>query len=81
MTITDRKPNVWLDVSAAELAPGDVWEAGEDRVVIATVTLAHHPELDAEVVRVGGRIEEGFGRGTAVRSWTFLPAQRLEVIR
>ncbi|RPJ63390.1 MAG: hypothetical protein EHM24_24465 [Acidobacteria bacterium] len=71
----------FLSLSAAELRPGDVWEAGDDRIAIDTVTLDHHDELDAAVVRVGGRIISGFGAGRATRRWTLIPTQAMEVVR
>jgi len=72
----------YLTLHVAEVRTGDVWMQAGDEVRITNDPESYVDDSVGDMVRISGRIIKGWGAGTKkIRTWSFKPAQTLEVKR
>jgi hypothetical protein len=70
-----------VSMLVTDVQPHDEWTSDSDTVVIHLVEMLHATDDEPARVRLHGRIIRGLGRGQKIRTWSFVPDQRLEIVR
>jgi hypothetical protein len=70
-----------VSMPVLEVEPGDEWTSDSDTVIVRQVEHLHANGGEPARVRVHGVIVRGIGRGTKVRTWSFVTEQHLQIVR
>jgi len=70
-----------VSMPVLEVQPGDEWTQDADTVIVRLVEHLHGKDDEPARVRLHGVIVRGVGRGTKVRTWSFVTDQHLQIVR